>query len=153
TFGYVTTTFLAGSFLIIQLVSRWRPRLVAAVALGTCVLLLPMLYGGGVAFTPFLALSLGYSGFRLVRSSQRRERAAGALCPFFALAALLLVAVQMKDYKVAVYDLSAEVVPPRLTVREVIKSTLKFLSVGFGPAVQLPLYPAGSLLIAGLIFA
>jgi hypothetical protein len=153
TLGYVMTTFLAGCVLIIQLVSRWRPGPVAAVAIGTCVFLLPMLYGGGVAFTPFLALSLGYSGLRLVRSSQRRQQVAGVICLVFALAAVLLVAVEMTDYKVVVYDLSAQVVPPRLTAREVVKSTLKFLSVGFGPAVQPPLYPAGSLLMAGLVLA
>ena len=53
TLAYVMTTFFVGCFLIIQVVTRWRPGPLAALASGTCLVLLPLCYGGGCAYYPF----------------------------------------------------------------------------------------------------
>ncbi len=151
TLAYVMTTFFVGCFLIIQVVTRWRPGPLAALASGTCLVLLPLCYGGGCAYTPFLALSLGYSGCRLLRSRERGGRLAGGLCLLFALLAVLLVAAYLNGYKGATYDTTGEDPAPPLTTALVAESTLKFLAAGFGPAVRPPAYPLSGFITAGLL--
>ena len=150
TLAYVMTTFFVGCFLIIQVVTRWRPGPRAALAAGTCLVLLPLCYGGGCAYTPFLALSLGCSGFRLLRSPQRGGRTAGGLCLFFALLAVLLLAAYLYDYKLATHEVNEDA-PAPLTPAAVVNSTLRFITMGFGPAVRPPAYPLSGLIVASLL--
>jgi len=150
TLPYVLTTFFAGCFLIIQVVTRWRPGPISALASGMCLLLLPLCYGGGAAFTPFLALSLGYSGYRLNQSRERSERTAGGLCLFFSLAAVLVFAAYMYGYKEPKVDTSVEL-QPTATAWVVVKSTMKFLAMGFGPAARPQAFPASGLVVSALL--
>ena len=150
TLPYVMTTFFVGCFLIIQLVTRWRPGPLAVLGSGTCLVLLPLCYGGGCAYTPCLALSLAYSGYRLLQSPQRGGRTAGGLCLFFALLAFLVLAAYLYDHKLATHEMNEDA-PPSLTPAAVANSTLEFLTVGFGPAVRSPAYPLSGLIAAGLL--
>ena len=118
-----------------------------------CLALLPLCYGGGVAYTPFLALSLGYSGYRLIQSPERGKRLAGGLCLFFTLAAFLLLAAYLNGYKVGTLDMSGDEGLLQRTPRAVVKSTLRFLAVGFGPAVRYPAFPTSGIIAAGLVLA
>jgi hypothetical protein len=151
TLAYVLTTFFAGWFLIIQVVTRWRPGPLAALASGTCLVFLPLCYGGGCAYTPFLALSLGYSGYQLLHSSPRGARTPGGLCLFFALLAFLLLAVYLHGYKPATFDMTDETVSRPLTPAAVARTTLQFMTVGFGPAVRPPAFPLSGLIAASLL--
>src|SRR5262249_6455389 len=104
TVSYVLTTFCVVLFLLIQVVTRWRPGPLAALGSGICVTLLPLLYGGGVAYTPILAGSLLYMGCRLVQAQEPRQRVSGGICLVFALLGFLLVAAYVQGYKVLPLD-------------------------------------------------
>ena len=148
---YVISTFLVGAFLIIHMV--YGPRLTPAPALaaGFCLVLLPLAFGSGLTYVPFLALWMGYTGYQLIRSSNPVERRAGYICLFAAFAGFFVVAACATGYKRSSTDLDETVTSFQNGPVKVFKTTLKFLAMSLGPAARRPAYPVSGLIVVALI--
>jgi hypothetical protein len=146
---YVITTFLVGAFLIIQM--AWGPRLrpAPAIAAGLCLILLPLVFSGGMAYVPFLGLWMGYTGYQLVRSSNPIERWAGSICLFSMLAAFLIVAAFMAGYQRSGFDIQEDVSP--VGPVRFLKTSMKFLAISLGPWARRPAYPLTAVLVVAML--
>ena len=150
---YVICTSLLGVFLIVQVV--WGPRLrpAPALAAGLCLVALPLTFGGGVTYVPFLALWMALTGYRLSRSKDPIERRAGLICLSSAVAASLVVAAYLTGYHRTHFDENESVTSIRLGPVQIIKASLKYLSMALGPAARRPFWPYSGVTVAALILA
>ena len=149
TLPYVMTTFFVGCFLIVQIVTRWRPGPLGALASGTCLVLLPLLLWWK------MRLLLSWPSLWVIDIGSCIARAAvgctaGGSIIFLAILALMLLAAYLNDHKLATHEMNEDGCRDSRPAA-VANSTLEFLTVGFGPAVRPPAYPLSGLIAAGLL--
>ena len=91
--------------------------------------LLPLCGANGLGLVPPLALWLGYAGAELWRSNAPARRRNAIILIAFAAAALLLTGLYFLGYNKVPYH------PSTHNPRIIVKTALRFLTMGFGPGV------------------
>ena len=148
---YAITSFCAGLILTIMVATRGRLGKFSATVAGVSLVLLPLGFGGGVLYVPFLGLWLGFSGYRSLKSRNVRRRMAGRIAIFFTMTALVLTAAYLVGYKQSRFDEREESTAFQVGPGAVVKTSLKYLSMSFGPAVQPPIWPVSGAVVLGLL--
>ncbi len=148
---YAITSFCAGLILTIMIATRGRLGMRSATVAGVSLVLLPLCFGGGVLYVPFLGLWLGFSGYRSLKSRNVRRRMAGRIAIFFTMTALVLSAAYLVGYKQSRFDEREESTAFEVGPGAVVKTSLKYLSMSFGPAVQPPIWPVSGAVVLGLL--
>lgn len=146
---YAIPSFCVGLILTVMVATRARLGRLSATVAGVSLVLLPL--SVGVTYVPFLGLWLGFSGFRLLKSGNLRRRMAGRIAILFTLIALMLEAAYLVGYKQSRFDEREESTSFQVGPVAVVKATLKYLSMSFGPAVQPPIWPFSGVVILGLL--
>lgn len=127
---FFLSTNLAGMVLLIIMHSGVRPTLRTAMLIGICLLLLTMCGAHGVALVPALALWVAYFGIHCWRSGTRWAKRDGAFIVGIAVLALLFVGLYFVGFEKVPHHPSSS--SPWVS----LKTTVKFLTMGFGPAVR-----------------
>jgi hypothetical protein len=148
---YVRTTFFASSVLAILLARKCRPGPGSALAAGTCLVLLPLTFGGGVPFAFLLAFWLLYIGYRQVRSPEHSERVAAWICLFCALVTLLLITGYLSGYKSTQVDRRADLTSYAIGPVDIVKWMMKYMALGLGGSARRPAWPLSGLVIPSLL--
>jgi hypothetical protein len=148
---YVRTTFCALSVLAILLARRSRPGPGAALAAGTCLVLLPLNFAGGIPFAFLLAFWLAYLGYRQLRSPVRSERRAAWICLMSALVTLVVIASYSSGYELSRVDRRDDLAVYAIGPVDILKGTLKYMALGLGPAVRPPAWPVSGLVIPSFL--
>jgi hypothetical protein len=140
---YVVTTALAGTVLavIVRCPKGLSPG--AALATGTCLLLLPLCGAPGLALAPALALWLLYAGLRLRRGDPGQRRS-GLIQLLFVGGAVLVVGAYYYDFRPAVGALMSG------NVRTVLGITWRLVTTSFGTAAARA-WPSSGYAMLGLL--
>lgn len=127
---FVSSAMLACLVLliIVQTGHRFSPK-AAALWTGACLFLLSLCGANGIALVPVLALWLIYVAV-VHRPSGSRARSSNIAMVGFAVTALLLVGLYFVGYEKVPYH------PTSPGVRASLSTSLKFLTIGFGPAAR-----------------
>lgn len=125
---FLVSTALAGVVLLIIAQTGDRFNLGAAVIAGICLVLLPMSGANGVALVPALALWLGYTAVSRLWSDGRQSKRNSLLIFGLTMTALLLVVVYLIGFEPVPYH------PSTPGVLWTLGSSIKFFTIGFGPA-------------------
>jgi hypothetical protein len=140
---YTVPAFLTGLWLGIVVRRGCRLTLGSGMLAGACLLLLPLCGGMGLVLLPALATWLGYSSVLRWRSGSVQGKRDSLVFLALLLAAGLEVFLYFRGYESPVYANSPNelgVVGPAV----VGKTTLEFLTIGFGPA-SAKFWPASGL--------
>jgi glycosyltransferase involved in cell wall biosynthesis len=103
------------------------PRKGATIAIGTCLLMLPLCGGHGLTQVPALTAWLGLAGLYTLRSKERDERRKGWWMVAFATASCLLVAAYFYQYQPPPGQERAD------SVGKVLLTAAQFLTLSIGP--------------------
>jgi hypothetical protein len=126
---YSASILLVGGVLMLIARARTPPNLLPTLAVGMCVVLLPLCGANGLGLAPSLALWLAYITFLQWRSPTIERRRNATITAGFAVAALLSVGLYFIDYHS----------PPYLTlthsIRVIVRAAAQFLTMGFGPGI------------------
>jgi hypothetical protein len=125
----VASTFFGGVILVLIVRLRGAPTLGQAVAIGLCLIALPLCGSSGAVLVPALTLWLAVAGVSRWRSSQAHGRRDGAVMIAIAMAAAALLAV----YLASLGGVSGR---PHAGVGGVAEVALQVLAEGFGPAAE-----------------
>lgn len=146
TTGNVLATALACAVLGVIVCHRRALSLRVGVAVGLCLLLLPLCGANGLAFVPALALWLGHAGASRWRSAEPGGKQAGLVLLTLAVAALLLCGLYFLDYHHPGHH------APSPGPRSSLRTGLEFLAAGWGRPAEW-LWPFSGALTLGLLLA
>ena len=110
-----------------------------------------LIYGGGVAYVPFLGLWIAYSGYQMARSNDPIERWAGFICLVSTLSAFLIAGASMIGYQRPRFDMREDMISAQVGPIDYLKGSLKFLAMSLGPWARRPAYPLSAILVVALI--
>lgn len=96
---------------------------------------------------------MAYTGYRLIRSKRPRREAYGAHLPILGARGLPVVAAYLAGYHRTHFDENMSVMSVRLGPVQVIKASLKYLSMSQGPAARRPSWPYAAATVVTLILA
>lgn len=126
---------------------RWTRRIAGIVAVGLCLLLLPLQGAMGLAYVPAFAFAFGLLAWRERQSAEPGSRRRALVIAAFAGLSLLLVMAYFWDfYNVAHHK------PASRSLPRVVGSTFQFLAMGMGPTAE-RLWPASGAFTAGVFLA
>lgn len=142
--GFVAPALLAVLFLLFIVQQRTQSSVRTAFWAGLCLLALPLCGGPGLAYVPALALWLGYVGILYWRDPKRLVQSSRLLVLGMAIAALLLVPLYFLGYERA----NPHADP---SLREALRVSLQFMSLGLGRQMPLSFWPVSGLLVPTLL--
>lgn len=145
---FVMSTCLVCILLIILVGQHQQSTTMARVEIGIVLILLPLCGASGLILVPPMALWLGFDAIyhlRLVRlhDSHRWGEIFSLGC---AVIALLLVGIYFIGYERPAWN------PPSPSIEAALKTSVKFLALGFGPAAANS-WRLSSLAVSGLLLA
>jgi hypothetical protein len=148
TFVYVISTCIMGAILILIVLRRDLLRPSDSVVAGGSLLILPLIFGGGVVFAAPMLMWLTYRATRLVRiPGPLRRYGVATFCLVGITAAI--IGLYFVGYKRL--DLAPARVAVQPSVRNYVLTAWKYLAMSFGSAAWRPIWPASGLLIAVIL--
>ena len=150
TFTDVVPSVLVGAVLIVIVRGGGQLTLRSAALSGLCLVMLPLCGGTGLAYVPAITTWLGYVGYRLRRAPEAAGRKAGLVAWSASIAAVLLVGAYFIGYQKIHFDPSESSPRSGLGLYDFFKTTLKFLTISFGPAA-VRFWPVSGVLTASLM--
>jgi hypothetical protein len=139
---------LAGAILLLIANSGHKLGPGPSVGVGICIILLSLCGANGLVLVPTLALWLGYLSVSHLRSEKLHAKRNGLFTLGLALVSLVLVGLYLIGYESVPYHAFL------FNVQWTLEQSIKFLIIGFGPAVRsLRWFSAVSVLLLLLISA
>jgi hypothetical protein len=126
---FYASTLLAGTVLILIAASATPPKPVTALALGVCVILLPLCGANGLSVMPPLALWLAYAALVYWRRGEVSGRRAAVIFMVSAVVVTTLAGLYLVGYSNVPYH------PSTHNPRDMLRTALQFLMMGFGPGI------------------
>lgn len=102
----------------------------SAIIVSICMMLLPLCGANGLLFTPFLILWSSYTGFRYLSESHEQQRWPATLLLIGSAFALIILILYFIDYQNPTWT------PPNPGLLASLKTSAKFLALGFGPGIK-----------------
>jgi hypothetical protein len=126
---------------------RWTRRVVGVIAVGLCLLLLPLQGAMGVAYVPAFAFAFALLAWRERQADDPGAGRRSLLIAAFATLGLVLVAAYFWDFQNIAHHK-----PASRALSRVVGSTFQFLAMGMGPTAE-RLWPASGALTAVALLA
>ena len=149
TFAYVITTCLETLLLILIVTHRGALKRRSIVLAGTSLILLPLIFAGGVVFAGFMLPWLVYQGWlatRAVNPSRRKDSGIAFALAGIAVTIIGFYFIGYRPYRDAPLE---QFVQPGLVVYAV--TTLKYLAAAFGGGAHQPWWQVPALLVAVIL--
>jgi hypothetical protein len=146
TFAYVGTTCLETLLLILIVTHRGALNRTSIVLAGASLVLLPLVFGGGVVFAGLMVPWLLYQGWVVPRTGEPSRRHVSAITAASASISVMIIGLYFTGYR-AFNDAPADhYVKPGLLAYA--KTALEYMAAGFGDGAHLPWWQVPAFLIA-----
>jgi len=146
TFVYVVTTCLESLLLILIVTHRGVLNRTSMLLAGATLMILPLIFGGGVVFAGLMVPWLLYQGWMATRTMDQSRRHVSAIALASASTTVMIIGVYFIGYR-AFNDAPADhYVKPGLVAYAI--TALKYLAAGFGGGAHLPWWQVPGFLIA-----
>ena len=149
TFLYVAATCLETLILILIVTTREALNRSASLVAGTCLVLLPLIFGGGLVFAALMVPWLIYQGWVIPRASVSDRGRAGMISLASASITVMVIALYFVNYQIFKTAPAEHYVEPGVLVYAL--TALKYLASGFGGAATIPWWKFPAALISVIL--
>ena len=146
TFLYVATTCLETLVLVLIVINRGMLNRSSLFWAGTSLVLLPLLFGGGLVFAVLMVPWLLYQGWIIPRMEETGRRHARMITLALATSTVIVIGLYFINYRPYTVTAGERYVEPGLVVYAV--TALKYLASGFGGAAPIPWWKFPAFLVA-----
>jgi hypothetical protein len=146
TFLYVATTCLETLVLVLIVINRGILNRGSLVLAGTSLVLLPLVFGGGLVFAILMVPWLLYQGWCTLRMKELERRHVRMITLALAGITVIVVGLYFTNYRTYTVTATERYVKPGLLVYAL--TALKYLASGFGGAAPAPWWKLPALLVA-----
>ena len=149
TFVYVATTCLETLVLILIVMHRGAFYRMSIVLAGAALVLLPLIFGGGVIFAGLMVPWLLYQGWVVTRTMDPSRRHAGAIALVLASLTVTIIGLYFIGYRPFNNAPAEHYVKPGLVAYA--ETALMYLAAGFGAGAHVPWWQVPGFLIAVIL--
>ena len=146
TFLYVATTCLETLVLVLIVINRGTLNRSSLILAGMSLVLLPLLFGGGLVFAVLMIPWLLYQGWIIPRMEEAGRRHARMITLALAASTVIVAGLYVINYRPYTVAAAEYYIEPGLLVYAM--TALKYLASGFGGAASVPWWKFPALLVA-----